>query len=92
MRDRTPDFAERALGYRSFMEFCRAAQARGLVTIEKRDSQYLLRTAELTPPVMSAPRVALTRMVDVGPCGPGISGCPGLRPVHLWGTTAGHSR
>lgn len=38
--DRRPGFSERALGYRSFLEFCRAAQARGLITIDRSGRQY----------------------------------------------------
>jgi uncharacterized LabA/DUF88 family protein len=43
--EREPGFAERALGYRSFLEFCRAAQAQGLVTIERAGRQYRVRAA-----------------------------------------------
>lgn len=40
MTDQQSGFTERALGYRSFLEFCRAAQARGLVTIDRSGQQY----------------------------------------------------
>jgi hypothetical protein len=43
MRDRLPGFTERSLGYRSFLEFCRAAQARGLVVVERHNDQFRAR-------------------------------------------------
>ena len=33
-----PDFSEKKLGYRGFLQFCRAAQTRGLVTLDWDDS------------------------------------------------------
>jgi hypothetical protein len=45
MREQNSSFTERAFGYRSFIEFCRAAQARGLVTIERGDGQFRVRVS-----------------------------------------------
>jgi hypothetical protein len=43
MREQDSSFTERAFGYRSFLEFCRAAQARGLVTVDRDGGQFRLR-------------------------------------------------
>lgn len=40
MRQTDAGFTERALGYKSFLEFCRAAQARGLIHLESSDGQF----------------------------------------------------
>jgi uncharacterized LabA/DUF88 family protein len=44
MMEKNSEFTERAFGYRSFLEFCRAAQARGMVTIERSGGQFRLKT------------------------------------------------
>lgn len=41
MKTRQTGFTERSLGYRSFLEFCRAAQARELVDIERTDDNRI---------------------------------------------------
>jgi uncharacterized LabA/DUF88 family protein len=38
LRKRRPDFSEKALGYRNFLQFCRAAQADGLVDLRWDDA------------------------------------------------------
>lgn len=43
MRLSDKSFNERALGYKSFLEFCRAAQARGLIELESTDGQFRAR-------------------------------------------------
>jgi uncharacterized LabA/DUF88 family protein len=47
MRKRQPDFTEKRFGYGGFMQFCKAAQARGLVTLEWDDEadDYLVHAA-----------------------------------------------
>ena len=40
-----PDFTEKAFGYRSFLQFARAAETAGVVTMEKADDGYLLSPA-----------------------------------------------
>ncbi len=47
LRKRQPDFSEKRHGFGGFLQFCKAAQARGLVTIEwdEQAGDYVLRAA-----------------------------------------------
>ncbi len=43
IREDDPSFNERNLGYRTFLEFCRAAEARGVVELDRDGDQRLVR-------------------------------------------------
>ncbi|WP_420113332.1 NYN domain-containing protein [Pseudactinotalea sp.] len=40
-----PEFTEKTFGYRSFLQFARAAETAGVITMERNDDGYLLRPA-----------------------------------------------
>jgi uncharacterized protein (TIGR00288 family) len=48
MRKREPDFTEKRFGYATFLQFAKAAQARGIISMEWDDAaeDYLVRTAD----------------------------------------------
>jgi len=48
MRKREPDFTEKRFGYATFLQFAKAAQARGIITMDWDDAaeDYLVRTAD----------------------------------------------
>ncbi|HSJ45459.1 MAG TPA: OST-HTH/LOTUS domain-containing protein, partial [Euzebyales bacterium] len=48
LRKRQPDFSEKAFGFSGFLQFCKAAKARGLLTMEwdERADDYLLEVAQ----------------------------------------------
>jgi hypothetical protein len=47
LRKRDPDFSEKGFGFSGFLQFCKAAKARGLVTMEWDDQadDYVLNVA-----------------------------------------------
>ncbi|HLV56970.1 MAG TPA: NYN domain-containing protein [Actinotalea caeni] len=45
IRRDNPDFTEKTFGYRSFLQFSRAAETAGVITLEKNDDGYLVRPA-----------------------------------------------
>lgn len=45
LRRAQPSFTEKAFGYRSFLQFSRAAETAGVITLEKVDDGYLVRPA-----------------------------------------------
>ena len=50
LRKQQPDFSEKKSGYRSFLQFCKAAAARGVIEMELDEGaeDYLLRVGEPT--------------------------------------------
>ncbi|HSK98329.1 MAG TPA: NYN domain-containing protein [Euzebyales bacterium] len=51
LRKRDPGFSEKDFGFSGFLQFCKAAKARGLVTMEwdEQADDYVLRVAEASP-------------------------------------------
>jgi hypothetical protein len=51
LRKRQPDFSEKAFGFSGFLQFCKAAKARGLVTMEwdEQADDYVLEVADPEP-------------------------------------------
>ena len=51
LRKRQPDFSEKAFGFSGFLQFCKAAKARGLVTMEwdEQADDYVLEVADAQP-------------------------------------------
>jgi uncharacterized protein (TIGR00288 family) len=56
LRKRQPDFSEKAFGFSGFLQFCKAAKARGLVTMEwdEQADDYVLAVADTEPASASA--------------------------------------
>ncbi len=52
MRKREPDFTEKRFGYATFLQFAKAAQARGIIAMDWDDAaeDYLVRTADAPQP------------------------------------------
>jgi uncharacterized protein (TIGR00288 family) len=52
LRKRQPDFSEKEFGFNGFLQFCKAAKARGLVTMEwdEQVDDYVLRVADAAAP------------------------------------------
>jgi hypothetical protein len=48
LRKQQPDFSEKKFGYRSFLQFCKAARTRGVIEMDLDESveDYLLRAVE----------------------------------------------